>query len=142
MGTRCRAYTPTINPQGSPCACRAQYHAMVSILDDNVANITAELKRKDMFENTLIVFSSDNGGPIDVTKTAANNYPLRGGKFSEFEGGIRAAAFIAGGFVPPAARGSTCEGAIAIADWYGTLARLAGVDPTDHTAAASGLPPI
>ena len=54
----------------------------------------------------------------------------------------RAAAFVGGGFVPPAARGTVSDGMIAIADWYGTLAALAGVDPTDHAAAASGLPPI
>ena len=66
--TRCSAYTPTINPQGSPCACRAQYHAMVSILDDNVANITAELKHKNMFENTLIVFSSGESSEKNTIK--------------------------------------------------------------------------
>lgn len=54
----------------------------------------------------------------------------------------RAAAFVGGGFLPKSARGTKVDGAIAIADWYGTLAGLAGVDPTDHSAAASGLPPI
>lgn len=44
--------------------------------------------------------------------------------------------------MPEPARGTAVDGMIAIADWYGTLANLAGVDPTDHSAAESGLPPI
>ena len=140
--TKCSAQTAAINPDGSPFACRAQYAAMVSILDDNIANITGQLKAKGMWSNTLMIFSSDNGGPIDTQENAANNYPLRGGKYSEFEGGVRAAAFAGGGFIPEAARGTVSDGMIAIADWYGTFAGLAGVDPTDHSAAASNLPPI
>jgi hypothetical protein len=40
---------------------------------------------------------SDNGGPVDLVESGANNSPLRGGKYSVFEGGMRAAAFAAGG---------------------------------------------
>ena len=67
---------------------------------------------------------------------------LRGGKFSNWEGGIRVNAFISGGFIPPAARGTVQSGLTAGWDWYATLAGLAGADPTDHRAAAAGLPPI
>ena len=140
--TQCSAQTAAINPEGSSFSCRAQYAAMVSVLDDNLANVTAALKAKGMWDNTLMIFSSDNGGPVDTQENAANNFPLRGGKYSEWEGGVRAAAFAGGGFIPEAARGTVSEGMIAIADWYGTFALLAGVDPTDHSAAASGLPPI
>eukprot|EP00966_Prymnesium_polylepis_P110120 2548006-Prymnesium_polylepis.1 len=59
-----------------------------------------------------------------------------------FEGGIRVNAFVSGGFLPQAVRGTRLEGIVHIADWYATLCGLAGVDPTDHWAAASGLPPI
>ena len=147
----CHAQTPYINPTqqitGGGYACRAQYHAMVNVLDDNVANISALFKAKGMWDRLLIVFSSDNGGPIDMQENAANNFPHRGGKYSEFEGGVRAAAFVGGGFVPVAARGTRCSHIIAIADWYGTFAALAGIDPTDHRAAANAqwgnpLPPI
>jgi arylsulfatase I/J len=41
--------------------CRQQYHAMVSIMDDVVGNLTTALKAKGMWENTLVIFSSDNG---------------------------------------------------------------------------------
>ena len=52
---------------------------------------------------------------------------------------MRAVSFLAGGFLPPTVHGTTHTGYIAVADWYGTLAALVGVDPTDHV---SGLPPV
>ena len=57
----------------------------------------------------------------------------------------RSQAFVSGGFLEaraPQRIGTKLEGLIALADWYSTFAFLAGVDPTDHTAAAAGLPPI
>merc|ERR1712228_1028104 len=75
--------------------------------------------------------SSDNGGPINMGENAANNWPLRGGKYSKFEG-----------YIPVRFRGTSNDGMVHIADWYATLCGLAGVDPTDRWAAASGLPPI
>jgi arylsulfatase I/J len=122
--------------------CRQQYHAMVMVMDEVVGNVTDALKKKGMWENTLVVMSSDNGGPVDLAENAANNWPLRGGKYSVFEGGIRVAAFVSGGLIPSQLRGTVNNGIIHIADWYATFAGLAGVDPTDHLAAASGLPPI
>merc|ERR1719356_140905 len=90
-----------------------------------------------MYSNTLIVMSSDNGGYL----ATGNNYPLKGGKFSNWEGGIRAASFLAGGFVPHAVRGSVQRNLVAAWDWYATFAALAGADPTDTKAAQAGLPP-
>jgi len=88
------------------------------------------------------VLTSDNGGPSDPIESGSNNWPLRGGKYSDFEGGIRAAAFVSGGFLPAAARGTVTADTIAIADWYGTFAALYGADATDAKAAAAGLPPV
>ena len=51
-------------------------------------------------------------------EAGANNWPLRGGKYTLFEGGIRAAAFVAGGFVPRGARGSRADGIVHVADWH------------------------
>ena len=50
--------------------------AMVAVIDDLVHNVTEALKQKDMYENTLILFASDNGG---VTTVGSNNGPYRGG---------------------------------------------------------------
>lgn len=59
-----------------------------------------------------------------------------------FQGGIRVNAFVTGGLVPADKRGTKQDGLMAAWDWYSTYAHLAGVDPTDHKAAAAGLPPI
>ncbi|CAE7245189.1 ARSB [Symbiodinium natans] len=122
--------------------CRQQHAAMIMLMDEVVGNVTAALKVRNMWEDTLMIFSSDNGGPVRILENAANNWPLRGGKFGNFEGGIRATAFVSGGFLPENVRGSERGGIIHIADWYGTLCALAGVDASDQRAAAAGLPPI
>jgi len=96
-----------------------------------------------MWDNLLITFSSDNGGPIYNNGTAgANNYPLRGGKMSNWEGGVRVNAFVSGGLIPPAQRGTKETGLVTAWDWYATYSALAGVDPEDTKAKAAGLPPI
>ena len=63
--------------------------------------------------------SSDVGhGTVCMNGEAgASNYPLRGGKYSNFEGGIRVNAFASGGFLPPRVRGTKLEGMIHVADW-------------------------
>ena len=122
---------------------RQRYHAMVHFADAMVGNVTSALKAKGMWDDLLVVFSTDNGGPIYGNGSAgANNYPLKGGKMNNWEGGIRGNAFVSGGFVPPSMRGTKYEGLVTLWDWYATFSALAGVDPTDHRAAAAGLPPI
>ena len=117
---------------------RRKYHAMVNFLDGSVGKLVDALKAKGMYNDTLIVFSSDNGGPLP----AGNNYPRKGGKFSDWEGGIRVAAFVSGGFLPAAVRGTKQAGLAAGWDWFATFCALAGVDPHDARAAAAKLPPI
>ena len=96
----------------------------------------------------MLVFSADNGGPVYWSPGSwfggggANNWPLKGGKASPWEGGVRASAFVSGGLVPQAQRGTKLEDKVHVADWYATFCALAGVDPTDHAAAAAGLPPV
>lgn len=59
----CSAQTPYIFPgsRASDFKCRQQYHSMVNLLDDNLRNITDSLKRRGVWNETLMVFSSDNG---------------------------------------------------------------------------------
>ena len=111
---------------------------MVTYLDDVVGNMTEILKRRGFWDNLLLVVSSDNGGPLG----SANNYPLIGGKFSDWQGGIRVNAFVTGGYLPENMRGQKTEGYIHIADWYATFCALASVDPTDKRAEKAKLPPI
>jgi arylsulfatase A-like enzyme len=73
-----------------------------------------------------VVFSSDNGGPAFSNQMAASNFPLRGGKHQLWEGGIRAAAFVSGGLLPPKMRGTNITALIHICDWWVTFAKLGG----------------
>ena len=66
---------------------RRAYCAMTHNLDLNVGKIVSELKKQKLYENTLVVFLSDNGGP--TPNNASLNAPLRGGKGILLEGGIR-----------------------------------------------------
>ena len=72
----------------------------------------------------------------------ANNYPLKGGKLSNWQGGVRVNAFVTGGLLPEAMRGTTLDGYVALCDWYTTFCRLADVEPTDERAAEAKLPPV
>ncbi len=120
---------------------RRVYHAMVKYLDDVVGRLVSALKEKNLWDNLLFVTSSDNGGPVSKS-AGANNYPLRGGKHSDWQGGVRVNAFVSGGYLPEKMRGQKTEGYVHIADWYSTFCALAGVDPTDKSAAEAKLPPI
>ena len=120
---------------------RRVYHAMVAYVDDVVGAVVGALKEKGLWDNLLFVASSDNGGPISSEK-GANNFPLKGGKGTDWQSGVRVNAFVSGGYLPEKMRGQKTEGYIHIADWYSTFCSLAGVDPTDKKAAEAKLPPI
>lgn len=120
---------------------RQYYHAMVNYLDDVVGELISTLKSKGMWEDTLVVVSSDNGGP-EYFGAGGNNYPLKGGKLTDWQGGVRVNAFVSGGYLPEKMRGQKTEEYVHIADWYATFCSLAGVDPTDEAAAKANLPPI
>jgi arylsulfatase A-like enzyme len=68
---------------------RRVYCAMVHRLDLNVGKIVDELKAQGLYENTMIVFLSDNGGPVNPKDPWTNNAPFRGSKGILLEGGIR-----------------------------------------------------
>ena len=126
-----------------PAHERQLYSATVAFVDDAFANITNAFERKGMFSKLLIVMSADNGGPVYFGGFGgANNHPLKGGKLTNWEGGIRVNSFVSGGFLPATVRGTRHSGLVALWDWYATLCSLAGVDATDVRAAAAGLPPI
>ena len=70
---------------GSNGQNNVEYATMIENLDLNIGLLITKLKRKGFLDNTLIVFTSDNGGLYGITK----QYPLRAGKGSYYEGGIR-----------------------------------------------------
>lgn len=128
---------------------------MVWNVDKAVGEIVDALKAKGMYDDTLIIMTADNGGPIYMSGDGGgNNYPLKGdsiplakcvtgGKAGNWEGGIRVNGFVSGGFVPAKMRGKKLQGLVAAWDWYATIIQgIAGADPTDSQAAAVGLPAI
>ena len=65
---------------------RAKLVALIEHMDDGIGKVIASLKETGLYNNTFIIFTSDNGGQISV---GANNGPLRAGKGTMYEGGIR-----------------------------------------------------
>ncbi len=99
---------------------RQAYAGMLAAMDEAVGQIVAALKEKKA-DDTLIVFTSDNGGPQPGKVT--DNGKLRAGKATLYEGGVRVAAFAHwAGRIKPAA---VAEPLHAV-DWYPTLVKLAG----------------
>jgi arylsulfatase B len=111
---------------------RQLMHAMVYQVDINMGIIVNTLKKTGLWDNSIIVvFHSDNGGEIMAQLCGKNNRPLHGGKFSNFEGGIRVNGFISGGYLPESRRGKRVDALISAADFYSTYAEIAGVVPED-----------
>ena len=101
---------------------RRTYAGMVAAEDEAVGQIVAALDAKGLRENTLIVWSSDNGGPNPGRVTS--NGPLRAGKGTLYEGGVRVCAFATwAGHIKP---GSTVNAPLHMVDWFPTLGKLAG----------------
>eukprot|EP01083_Nonionella_stella_P222335 793542_1 len=72
---------------------RREFAGKLSILDEAVGNITSTLRERNYLKNnTVVIFSSDNGGPVHSAGCGGSNYPLRGEKGSVWEGGTRVTA--------------------------------------------------
>lgn len=100
---------------------RRNYAAMVYAVDRGVGGIVNTLKENDIFDNTLIVFLSDNGGNTDH---GASNYPLKGKKGDTWEGGFRSPMF----YCWPAKikADQVVDSPVSSLDLYPTFASLAG----------------
>ncbi len=102
---------------------RRTYAAMVSAVDRGVKMIVDNLKQLGQYDNTLIIFFSDNGGKLS---RGANNYPLRGGKGDTWEGGFRIPMFFHWPKHVPS--GLVYKYPISSIDLYPTLAALANAE--------------
>ncbi len=106
------------------------YAAMVKSLDMSVGRVLDTLKEKGLSENTLVVFTSDNGGLTQRNGKHdgfTENLPLRRGKGSAYEGGTRVPAIAYWPGVTP--KGVECETPIMTIDYYATLLEIAGLGP-------------
>jgi arylsulfatase A-like enzyme len=101
---------------------RRTYAGMLAALDEAVGQIASAVDNKGIGASTLILFSSDNGGPDPGVVTS--NGPLRGRKGMVYEGGVRVAAFAHWpGHIKP---GTVVNAPLHIVDWFPTLVKLAG----------------
>ncbi|WP_448248450.1 sulfatase-like hydrolase/transferase [Thalassotalea agariperforans] len=100
---------------------RKVYAGMVYALDRGVKRVVETLKRTGQYENTLIVFLSDNGGKPSL---GASNAPLKGHKGDVYEGGYRSPMFLH--WPAKIAAGKTFEYPVSALDFYPTLVSLAG----------------
>jgi len=130
---------------------RRTYAGMITALDDQVGRLVAALEKKKMLDNTIIVFSSDNGGATSAlfatgarspkereesggvelgAKPPASNGDLRGGKGSLHEGGVRVPTFVTW---PGKLRPAVVNEPLHMVDVMPTLLVLAGAQSSpDH----------
>jgi arylsulfatase A-like enzyme len=123
-------YARLVNPKDEQ-RCPT-YAAMIESMDDAVGTLMDELKRLGIAENTIIVFASDNGGNMyDLVEgeRPTSNRPLRGGKATMYEGGVRTPAIMVWpGHVQPASRS---DAIVQSMDYYPTLLEMLGIEPSE-----------
>ena len=118
-------------PTGQPRKVRtvqshAVYAGMVEAMDMAVGKVLDKLKELDLADNTVICFTSDNGGLSTSEGSPTSNLPLRGGKGWLYEGGIREPFIIRWpGVTKP---GSICDEPVISCDFYPTMLDMAGLD--------------
>lgn len=116
---------------------RAKLVALIEHLDDGVGRVMRTLQDTGLAQNTIVVFTSDNGGQIQV---GANNGPLRDGKQSMYEGGLKVPGCVVWpGRVEP---GSRTGLATLTMDLYPTLCAAAGVKFEHEVDGRSILPTL
>jgi arylsulfatase A len=131
-------FTAKLNPDMNHQ--NAVYAAMVKNMDDNVGRILAQLKERNLEQKTIVIFASDNGGFIGKdrgqTVPVTSNAPLRSGKGSLYEGGIRVPLIIHWPGLSKA--GAVCDESVTLRDLYHTLLPLAK-EEADHRTHDDGM---
>ena len=111
--------------------------AMGKVMDDAIGKVIAKLKSEGVWENTLLFFISDNGGPLAQT---AVNAPFRGGKHQDYEGGIRVPFLVCW---PAQLKPGECQAVVSSLDILPTALAAAGAaGPIDKPLDGINLLPI
>ena len=98
------------------------YAGMIEAMDEAVGLVLDALDRSGLAENTIVCFTSDNGGVSSGDSFSSSMLPLRGGKGRQWEGGIREPMFVRmAGFIEA---GSVCDTPVSGIDFYPTLMEL------------------
>lgn len=108
------------------------YGGLVETMDDAVGVVLDKIKALGLDKNTIIVFTSDNGGVASGDNYSTSNLPLRGGKGYQWEGGIREPYFIKAPKL--SAKVKAVDYPVSGIDFYPTLLDLAGItlQPNEH----------
>jgi len=115
----------------------AKYATMVENLDSQIGRMVELLKEKGEFKNTFVLFTSDNGGHYGITK----QWPLRSGKGSYYEGGIREPMFVC--WKGKITGGQKFEIPVTNLDFYPTILDLAGIQrPVDKVLDGRSILPL
>jgi len=104
-----------------------EYAAMIEALDQGIGAMVETLKNEGLYDNTVIIFFSDNGG-LCTGKSATSNLPLKGGKGWGYEGGIREPLIVRWPDITRA--GSKNATPVSSIDFYPTLLDIAGLGLT------------
>ncbi|XP_033646954.1 arylsulfatase B-like [Asterias rubens] len=103
---------------------RRKYAGMTTCMDEAIGNVTRTLEEKGIRDNTVIIFSTDNGGKVGK---GANNWPLRGEKATLWEGGIHGIGFVNSPLLHPSVLRTSNYEMIHVSDWFPTMVEgLAG----------------
>lgn len=101
---------------------------MLTHLDQSIGLVVSALALKDMLKDSIIVFTTDNGGPAEgFNSNAASNWPLRGVKNTLWEGGVRGVGLLWSTLLQKRQHVSSVT--MHVTDWLPTLYSAAGGDP-------------
>jgi arylsulfatase A len=116
----------------------AVYAAMLRSVDDGVGRVLRKVEELHLTARTVVIFTSDNGGAVHFgNPPATSNSPLRNGKGSAYEGGLRVPLLVK---MPGRIRaGSVCDAPVISTDFFPTLLELAGADKSAATTAVDGV---
>ncbi|XP_060800557.1 arylsulfatase I [Amyelois transitella] len=104
---------------------RQKFAGVLTKLDESVGRVVSALHEHGLLNHSVIVFSTDNGGPAaGFNDNAASNYPLRGVKNTLWEGGVRGAGLVFSPLIHKRSRAATQL--MHISDWLPTLYSAAG----------------
>jgi arylsulfatase A-like enzyme len=107
-----------------------EYAAMVHDLDSSVGRILSTVDELNLAENTLVIFASDNGAFLgDPQDNGSSCAPLRGGKGTNYEGGIRVPTIVR--WPGTVASGELCEVPIITMDLFSTVLEAAGIERSE-----------
>jgi len=111
--------------KSAPQKINPVYAAMLESADTAIGKVLKSLERHSLADNTVVIFTSDNGGNIGSGKFVTTNQPLRAGKGSMYEGGVRVPLIVR--FPRGISPETLCDEPVISIDFYPTILQIAGL---------------